>query len=264
MSHDAYAPHTIAAHVRDLGVTKARRDTRSTLILGVLAGAFIALGALFSVTVVAGSTLGFGPTRLLGGTAFSLGLVLVIIAGAELFTGNNLIAMAWASGLIRTKEVLRNWLLVYFGNLIGALGTVGLALIGDWHHLGGGVVGTTLVEMARHKASLGPLELLALAILCNALVCLAVWLAMAGRSVVDKVVAIVFPISAFVAMGFEHVIANLCIFPYGMALDDAIPLGAVLGNLALATLGNLLGGTVLVAGVYWLAYLRNPPTRSAP
>jgi formate/nitrite transporter len=242
-----------------VGVAKATRDVASTFVLAVLAGAFIALGSLFYAVVVTGSELGFGPTRLLGGLAFSLGLILVIVAGAELFTGNNLIAMAWASRLVSTGAVLKNWLVVYCGNLVGALGTLILAWIGKVHELGGGKVGVTLAEIGARKAGLEPLQMFGLAVLCNGLVCLAVWLSFAGRSVMDRILAIVFPVTAFVVLGFEHSIANMLFLPYAMALDgfenaSLLRGGAV--NLLVVTGGNIIGGTVLVAGVYWLAYLR--------
>jgi formate/nitrite transporter len=238
-------------------VAKARRDAVAMGVLAVLAGAFIGLGALSAAVVVSGSALGFGPTRLLGGAAFSLGLVLVIVAGAELFTGNNLLAMAWASRLVTFREVVRNWVIVYLGNTAGALGTVVLAYLGGVHTLGKGAVGETLVAIGAYKAGLDPLALFALGVLCNGLVCLAVWLAMAGRTVLDKIGAIVLPVSAFVAMGFEHSIANLFYLPYAMLLaPDQVPLAGALTNLVVVTAGNIVGGTLLVAGVYWVAYLR--------
>ncbi len=258
-SLDAYTPREIAHKIETLGVTKARSDPLSVLVLAVLAGAFIALGALFFTVVVTRSTLGFGLTRLIGGLAFSLGLILVVVGGAELFTGNNLIAMAWASGRIRSMELVRNWLLVYTGNTLGALGTVGLALLGHVADFGDGAVRETALAIGRHKAGLGLVEALALGVLCNGLVCLAVWLAMGGRSVADKILAIVLPIAAFVTMGFEHSIANLFFLPYAIALSgmaDASLWAGSLRNLLVVTLGNVLGGTILVAGVYWLAYLR--------
>ncbi len=258
---DAYAPPEIARRVRDVGVAKARRDAASTFVLAVLAGAFIGLGALLFTVVVTGSTLGFGATRLLGGFAFSLGLILVVIAGAELFTGNNLLAMAWASRLVTFRLVLRNWAIVYAGNLLGSLATVALVHVGRVDEFGGGAVGQTVDAIARHKLGLGVPQMLALAVLCNGLVCLAVWLSMAARSVADKVLAIVFPIAAFVAIGFEHSIANMFFLPWAAVLhgfDGAVVAGAV-RNIAVVTLGNILGGTFLVAGVYWLAYLRATP-----
>ncbi|MBE7491444.1 MAG: formate/nitrite transporter family protein [Planctomycetes bacterium] len=257
--HDAYAPPEIAARVASVGVAKAGRDAPTTFVLAVLAGAFIALGSLFYAVVITGSELGFGPTRLLGGLAFSLGLILVVVAGAELFTGNNLIAMAWASRLVRTGAVLKNWVVVYFGNLVGALGTLLLAWIGRVHELGGGKVGLTLAEIGARKSGYDPVQVLALAVLCNGLVCLAVWLSFAGRSVVDRIFAIVFPVTAFVVLGLEHCVANFFFLPYAWALDGFGTAGLIRGglvNLGIVTVGNIIGGTVLVAGVYWLAYLR--------
>lgn len=261
---DAWAPTEIAARVESVGVTKARMDVVGTLLLAVLAGAFISLGGAFFAVVVTGSELGFGITRLLGGVAFSLGLILVLVAGAELFTGNNLIAMAWASRLVSLRELLRNWLLVYLGNVVGALGTVGLLWFGEFDSLGGGAVGETLLSIGVAKAGLGLGPALARGILCNALVCLAVWLAIGGRTVTDKVLGVVFPITAFVAIGLEHSIANWFFLPFAWVLGavegEAFAAGAW-RNLVAVTAGNILGGTLLVAGVYWVAYLR--PGQSA-
>jgi len=255
-SLDAWSPAEIAARIETVGVTKARADLVGLLLLSGLAGAFIALGGLFYAVVVTGSELGLGPTRLLGGAAFSLGLVLVVVAGAELFTGNNLVAMAWASRRITGRELLRNWVVVYAGNVVGALGTVGLVLLAGTHDLGGGAVEATLVGVAASKAQLPLATALARGVLCNALVCLAVWLAFGGRTVTDKVLAIVLPITAFVAMGFEHSIANWFFLPLGLLLAPEIGALPCLANLAVVTVGNVIGGTLLVAGVYWTAYLR--------
>ncbi len=256
---DAYPPREIARQVERLGVAKAHADALSLLVLAVLAGAFISLGALFFTVVITESGLGLGPTRLLGGLSFCLGLILVVVAGAELFTGNNLIAMAWASRLIGTREVLRNWLLTYVGNVVGCLATVLLVVWADVAALGEGAVGETAVRIARAKADLPLAEAFIRGILCNALVCLAVWLAIGGRSVTDKILAILFPIAAFVAIGFEHSIANWFFLPFGLAMDahDAVSIVGIGRNIVAVTAGNLLGGTLLVAGVYWIAYLRN-------
>ena len=253
---DAYAPAEIAGRVESIGVTKAQGDTLSVLTLAVLAGAFISLGALFFTVVVTQSNLGFGLTRMFGGFAFSLGLILVVVAGAELFTGNNLVAMAWASGHVTFRQLLRNWVLVYIGNVAGALATVALVVVAGSDELGGGQVGQTAISIGAAKATKGVLPLLALGIGCNALVCLAVWLSIAGRSVTDKVLAIVFPITAFVAVGFEHSIANWFFLPWAIALGAEEIVGGAAQNLLLVTIGNILGGTLLVAGVYWVAYLR--------
>jgi formate/nitrite transporter len=255
---DAYPPPHIARKVERLGVAKAHSDTLTLLVLAVLAGAFISLGALFYTVVVTETGLGFGVTRLLGGVSFCLGLILVVIAGAELFTGNNLIAMAWASGLIRTRDVLRNWLLTYVGNVVGCLGTVLLVVWSDVANLGGAAVGETAVRIAHTKAELSLSEAFTRGILCNALVCLAVWLAIGARSVTDKILAILFPITAFVAIGFEHSIANWFFLPLGLALDgqSAVSVIGFARNILAVSAGNIVGGTLLVTGVYWVAYLR--------
>ncbi len=267
---DAYPPPEIAARVCKLGLAKVTTSVPTMVALAVLAGAFISLGALFYTITITGEkdgpALPFGLLRLAGGVTFSLGLILVVVGGAELFTGNNLIAMAWAAGCVQTRQVVRNWIWVYLGNLLGAGGTAALVLLAGVHTLGDGAVGETMVRIARGKIALDPSAAFARGILCNVLVCLAVWLCMGARSVADKILAIVFPISAFVACGFEHSVANMFFLPLGMALaaGDAAPLSlaGALGNLALVTLGNIIGGTVLVALVYWFIYLRiDPPAQ---
>jgi formate transporter len=262
---DAHPPREIARMVERLGIAKAHTDTVTLVVLAVLAGAFISLGALFFTVVVTEASLGFGVTRLLGGLSFCLGLVLVVVAGAELFTGNNLLAMAWASRLIGTRDLIRNWLLAYLGNVIGCLGTVLFVAWADIANLGGGAVGETAIRIAHAKAGLSLGEAFARGLLCNALVCLSVWLAMGGRSVADKILAIIFPITAFVAVGFEHSIANWFFLPFGLVLDKQ-GLVSVLGaarNLAAVSAGNIVGGTMLVAGVYWVAYLRSERKRES-
>ena len=257
-SHDAIAPAEIARKVQQVGVVKANTNALSLLALAGLAGAYISIGALFYLVVSTGSELGWGPTRMLGGVAFSVGLILVIIAGAELFTGNNLIAMAWASRLISGRQLLRNWFLVYLGNVIGALATVAIVLLARVDSLGDGAVREMAIGIARDKAGLGLMEALARGVLCNALVCVAVWLAMGGRSVADRILAIVLPVTAFVALGLEHSIANWFLIPWGMSLDASgtISFGAFARNIVCSTIGNMLGGTILVAGMYWFIYLR--------
>jgi formate/nitrite transporter len=256
---EAYSPKQIAGRVETLGVTKANGDAFSVLALSVLAGAFISLGALFYLVVVTGTDVGFGLTRLLGGAAFCLGLILVILAGAELFTGNNLIAMAWASRRITTYSVLRNWVLVYAGNVAGALGTVALVVFADVDGLGGGALGDKALAIGHAKADLSVVAAFFRGMLCNTLVCLAVWLAMGGRTLTDKLLAVLFPITAFVTIGLEHSIANWFFLPYAIALDGASGgpgLAAAAQNLVVVTAGNIVGGSLLVAGVYWAIYLR--------
>ncbi len=254
----AFQPREIAKKIESMGVAKARADAVTIVVLAILAGAFISLGGLFFTFVVSQSSLGFGVTRLLGGLSFCLGLVLVVIGGAELFTGNNLLAMAWASRAISTREVLRNWLLAYTGNVIGCLGTALLVLLAGVDGLGGSVVRDQAIAIAVGKADLPLVEAFFRGILCNALVCLAVWLAMGGTTVTDKILAIVLPITAFVTIGFEHSIANWFFLPYGMALAEpgVVSVNGTVGNLVAVTAGNVVGGTLLVAGVYWVAYLR--------
>jgi len=255
---DARPPREIARKVELLGVAKAHTDALTLLVLAVLAGAFISLGSLLFTVVVTDSNLGFGVTRLVGGLSFCLGLVLVMVAGAELFTGNNLLAMAWASHLISTRDIVRNWVIVYAGNVIGCLGTV---LVVWWAGIGGldgGAVGKTAIGIAVAKAGLPLGQAFARGILCNALVCLSIWLTMGGRSVTDKILGVLFPITAFVAMGFEHSIANWFFLPFALTLDHqgAVSIAGAIGNIVAVSAGNLVGGTLLVAGVYWVAYLR--------
>lgn len=247
-------PDRIAQLVEEVGVRKASLGFFQTLTLGVLAGAFIAFGAMFYTMVVTGSELGFGPTRLLGGMAFSLGLVLVVIGGAELFTGNNLVVMARADGRITTGALLRNWAIVYLGNFIGALATAIMVHLSGILSMAEGAPGETARAIAAAKVALPPLEAFIRGILCNVLVCLAIWMCFAARRVTGRVLVILFPITAFVALGFEHSVANMYLIPVGMLDAGAIDLVAFASNLAWVTAGNIVGGGVLVALVYWLIY----------
>ena len=261
---DAYPPAQVALLVEQVGVKKATLPLIETLALGLLAGAFIAFGAMFYTLVLTGNTLGFGPGRLLGGLAFSLGLILVVVGGAELFTGNNLVVMAWAARQITTGQLARNWTLVYAANLIGALGTALMVLWSGTLELGGGAVAETAVAIAQAKVALGVTEAFFRGILCNVLVCLAVWLCFAAHDVPGKVLAIIFPISAFVALGFEHSVANMYLIPIAMlAGAEGVTAVGFLANLVPVTLGNIVGGGVFVALVYWLIYLRHDGANGA-
>ena len=254
---DAYSPSEMAKLVSSVGVLKANLPALQLWLLGMLAGAFIAFGAMLFTMVMSGSELGFGLTRWLGGIAFSLGLILVIVGGAELFTGNNLIVMAWAERKITTGQLLRNWSIVYVANLIGSLGSVLLVWFSGTLALGGGAVGATAGAIATGKLELDFIEAFTRGILCNALVCLAVWLCFSANRVSGKILSIIFPISAFVALGFEHSVANMYLIPIGMlANGQGIDVGGFVGNLLPVTLGNIIGGGVLVASVYWVVYLR--------
>lgn len=254
---DCYRPAEIAARVNDAGVAKVRLGAEQMFMLAVLAGAFIGFGALFYTITVTGSSLGFGPTRLLGGVAFSLGLILVIVGGAELFTGNNLIVMAWADRKVTGTEMLRNWAIVYAGNFVGALATATLVAISGILDLGDGAVAGTAVSIAEGKLGLTATEAFFRGILCNVLVCLAVWLSFAAQRVSGKILAIIFPISAFVGAGFEHSVANMYAIPLAMLNGSLAPdVPGLLANLAAVTAGNIVGGGGFVALIYWVIYLR--------
>ncbi len=279
---DALLPAEMATRAEYIGVRKAEAPKLQMFILSVLAGAFIALGAIFATTVSAGSAgiLSYGLTRLLSGVVFCLGLILVVIGGAELFTGNNLIVMAWANKKVTTYQLLRNWGIVYVGNFIGSIGTAVLVFFSKQYVFGGGAVGQTALTIANSKAGLEFIPALFLGILCNAMVCMAVWMTFSARSVLDKVVAILFPIAGFVAAGFEHSIANMYFIPMGLFIKDFDPVftqgvlesaqaaGTALSleqltwanflfnNLIPVTIGNVIGGAVLVAAVYWAVFLR--------
>ena len=253
---DAYGPAQIAKRIEVVGLGKAGMDLVPMLTLGVLAGAFIAFGAMFYTVVVTESGLGLGPGRLLGGLSFCLGLILVVVGGAELFTGNVLIVMGWAHRKVTTAALLRNWGVVYVGNLVGALAMVVLGTWSGFLGLGGDAVGATAVKIAAAKVALPFDVALVRGILCNALVCLAVWLCFAARSVTDKILAILFPITAFVALGFEHSIANMYFIPMGMLAAGDLDLAGFLGNLIPVTIGNIFGGGVFVALSYYITYLR--------
>lgn len=275
---DSLLPAEMAIRAEEIGARKAAMSLSPLFVLSVLAGAFIAFGALLSTTVVAGAdgVLTYGVTRLLSGFVFSLGLVLVVVGGAELFTGNNLIVMAWANGKVSTAQVLRNWLIVYIGNFVGAFGTAVLVFVSGQYMFGKGSVGVAALSIANAKTGLGFTEALTLGILCNVLVCLAVWMSFSGRTTADKVLAVVPPITAFVAAGFEHSIANMYFIPIALLIKWGAPesfwnetglaaaefsqidLGSfIVGNLIPVTIGNIIGGAVLVGIVYWFVYLRD-------
>ncbi len=289
---DALLPADMARRAEYLGVRKAELPLLTMFGLAILAGAFIALGAIFATTAGAGAggaainaadgtlaykaALPYGVQRLLMGLVFSVGLILVVVGGAELFTGNNLIVMAWASRKVSTKALLRNWVVVYLGNFVGSIGTALLVYFSGQYKFGANAIGATALSIANSKASLEFFPAIFLGILCNALVCLAVWMTYSARSTTDKILAIVFPISAFVAAGFEHSVANMYFVPIGLFikyLDPATTQKIVeasklnldkltwtnffVNNLIPVTIGNIIGGAVLVAAIYWMIYLRS-------
>jgi formate/nitrite transporter len=290
---DALLPQEMATRAEYLGVRKAEMPFLKMFMLAVLAGAFISLGAIFATTVSAGGMvvtgldgtvafntgLPYGITRLLTGFVFSLGLILVVVAGAELFTGNNLIVMAWANGKVTGRALLRNWVVVYLGNFVGAMGTVLLMFLTKQYTFGTNAVGIAALRIGVAKVDLTFIQAVALGILANGLVCLAVWLTYSARSTTDKILAIVFPITAFVTAGFEHSIANMYFIPYALLIKDFDPsFVATVGdkvahldlltwqaflfkNLIPVTIGNIIGGAVLVAAIYWAIFLRTENTK---
>lgn len=286
---DALLPSEMATRAEFVGVRKAEMPLVTMFALSVLAGAFIALGAIFATTVLAGgisvkdaqgatvltSALPYGINRLLAGLVFCLGLILVVVGGAELFTGNNLIVMAWASGKVTSTALLRNWSIVYIGNFIGSIGTAVMIFFSKQYIFSGGAIGLTALNIAKSKVELGFVQAIALGILCNALVCLAVWMTFSARSTTDKILAIIFPISAFVAAGFEHSIANMYFIPIGLFIKNyagpefwemigktpadyaSLTWGSFfVDNLLPVTIGNIIGGAILVAAIYWMIFLR--------
>ncbi len=270
---DAFSPKEIAEKVEKIGVAKARLPLLSMLMLGVLAGAFIGLGALYFVLIKSDASLGFATSQVLGGLAFSLGLILVVVAGAELFTGNNLLAMAWADGKITAFELLKNWAVVCCANFIGAAGLALLVFLSGHPEMNNGAIADQYLKIAAAKCTMPFWTAFFKGVLCNVLVCMAVWMAFAGRSVIDKVVAIIFPISAFVAAGFEHSIANMYFIPLAMLLKafghtglntDAITWVGFFSNIVPVILGNLIGGSVIVALVYHVIYRRVPSRDENP
>jgi len=270
---DALLPAEMARRAEELGVAKSAMAPMRLIALAVLAGAFIAFGGIFSTVALAGTAAAaWGPSRVVAGLVFSVGLVLVVVGGAELFTGNNLIVMAWAGGRIGFTAVLRNWALVYAGNFAGGLGVAVLALGARLHEAGNGAFGIAALGIASAKLHLGFGQAVSLGILCNVLVCLAVWLAYSARSTTDRVLAVVPPVAAFVAAGFEHSVANMYFVPFGLLLSVLDPAfvvargvdpgdmtwsGFLVHNLLPVTLGNVIGGALMVGGVYWFIYLRS-------
>jgi formate/nitrite transporter len=274
---DALLPAEMAAKAEQIGVTRAGIDNLSLFVLALLAGAFVALGGLFFTTTIAGAsaTMPFGMMRVVGGVVFSLGLVLAICGGAALFTGDNLIVMAWASGKVSTASMLRTWMVVYAGNFVGAVATAVMVYLSGQYTFGGGAVGASALAIADGKLGFTFLQAVCLGILCNALVCLAVWLTYSTRTSDGKVIVVLLPIGAFVTAGFEHCVANMYFFPLALLIKSSAgdtfwkaigktpedyPMltwdAFLTGNLVPVTLGNIVGGSVLVGAVYWFLYLR--------
>jgi formate/nitrite transporter len=246
----------MARRVQTAGVAKASLAPLPLVTLGILAGVFIGFGALFYLLAMTGADDLSGAARLLGGIAFSLGLILVVVGGAELFTGNTLIVMAWAGRQVSTRALLRNWGIVWIANFVGALLLVAAVVAAGTLDLMDGEVGRRAARVTEAKLALTPLAAFARAILCNALVCLAIWLTFAAENATGKILAILWPITAFVALGFEHSVANMFLLPLGLAAGAEGTAAEIAANLAIVTLGNIVGGAGGVAATYWACYLR--------
>ena len=261
ISPDALAPAATEAKAENVGVTKAAMAGGKCFVSAMLAGAFIGFGGMYFCTFLGDTTMAFGVQRLVGGLTFCLGLCLVLCCGAELFTGNVLMACAKASGRIGFGRLFRNWGIVWVGNLVGSLLAMTIIYLSNLQGMNGGAVGEAFVSVAAGKVALEPVTLLFKAVLCNILVCLAVWIGFSSKTTADKVLGILLPISAFVACGFEHCVANMFFLPMGLLLNTvggfgaagAMTLGGVAYNLVLATLGNIIGG-LLVGMAYWFIY----------
>jgi formate/nitrite transporter len=272
---ECYSPKETGERVENIGVSKANLPLLSMSALGVLAGGGIGLGGMFFTLVVSDASLSFAAARVLGGVAFSLGLILVVVAGVELFTGNNLLLMAWVSGRVSTARLAENLIVVYLANLVGAAGLAVLVALSNHWKLGDSAIANAAVNLAAAKCSLSFSEAFFKGVLCNVLVCLAVWLAMAGRNVSDKILAVVFPIAAFVAAGFEHCVANMYFIPLGIFLREHVTPSGVLSldsldwlgfgrNLIPVTLGHLVGGAGMVGFVYWVIHRRGSKAQPSP
>ncbi|OGO31696.1 MAG: formate transporter FocA [Chloroflexi bacterium RBG_16_54_18] len=275
---DAFPPPKMASRMEEVGINKVGLRSETTFTLAILAGAFIGTGAIFSTVVTTGLSaagMGFGLVRFFAGLTFCLGLIAVVVAGAELFTGNNLIVMAVASKRVTISQLLRNWTVVYTGNFVGSILTALIMFLTKQYTFSGGALGANILGIANGKCNLGFVQAVSLGIMCNALVCLAVWLCSSARSTTDKILAILFPITAFVAAGFEHSIANMYFIPMGLfvksfaGVDFWESIGKTaadfsnltwyaffIKNLLPVTIGNIIGGAGFVGLVYWFAYLR--------
>lgn len=243
------------------GLMKAEFPFTRTVTLGIAAGMFIAFGAMYLTMVTTGNDgLGFGLGRMLGGLAFSLGLILVVVVGAELFTGNNLLVMAWSTQRISAGRLLSNWGVVYGANFIGAVGGAVLMMASGIMEMDGGAVGARAAEIAKSKVELGFAQAFIRGVLCNTLVCLMVWMCYSAESLFGKIIAVIFPISAFVALGFEHSIANMYFIPVALMNGaEGVTLSGFFGNLLPVTLGNIAGGSGFVGLMFAFAYLRDEP-----
>ena len=261
-----FSPTEITDNYMRASVGKAASPAWRLFLLAVAAGVLIGLGAVTSSTAAHGLE-NAGLVRLMSGLIFPVGLMMVILMGTELFTGNALMVTAAIDGQITWGRLFRNWGIVWIGNLAGSLLAMFIIFMSNLQGMNGGAVGEAFVSVAAGKVSLAPEVLFFKAILCNILVCLAVWIGFSARTVADKVLGILLPISAFVACGFEHCVANMFFLPMGLLLNsmgvgaaDAVTLVGIATNLSAATLGNVAGG-VAVGMAYWFVYRKKDVDR---
>ena len=264
---DALAGPDLLENAIKVGIKKAGTPPLKSFVSAILAGAFIAFGAMYYCLVIGDSSLPFAVQRVMGGMVFCLGLVLVLVAGADLFTGNTLMVCAASSKKIRWGATFKNWAIVWLGNLVGALIMVVLIYLAHTPEMNGGGVGDAMVSTAISKTHNEWYTTLVKGILCNIFVCLGVWISYACRTVVDKVIGIILPISAFVAAGFEHCVANMFFLPIGYILNlngfgdaGAVTIPGILENICFATIGNIIGGAVCIGLVYWFLYHKKSDT----
>lgn len=252
MDKSFLTPIQIANATVESGIKKSKLSTKKSLLLGILAGLFIGLGALGNI-LISQTIKDPGLAKFAGASIFPIGLMLVVVCGAELFTGNNLMSMAVMDKKITIKEMIRNWVLVYIANFIGAIILVAFIYFSD-----------TLVKdaaiksmnIAQSKAILGFTSAFLKGVMCNIIVVLAVWFATAGKDIVSKIFACWFPIMLFVLCGFEHSIANMFFIPMGMALGADVSILQLIFNLIAVTLGNIVGGAIIVPYIYYNCYLK--------
>ncbi len=274
---DSLLPPQMAERAAEIGFGKATKDPIKSLLLAISAGLHIGIAFIFYTTVTTGAgDMAWGMSRLVGGIAFSLGLILVVVTGGELFTSSVLTLVARASGKISWCTLFKNWFVVYIGNLIGALLLVACMLVAKQYMFGHGSVGLNAMAISQHKLHHGFFQAVALGIMCNVLVCIGVWMTFSGRTLTDKILVMILPVAMFVSAGFEHCIANMFQVPMAIGIKTFAPAefwqmtGAniadyadltlgnfVINNLIPVTLGNIIGGGFFVGMWYWLIYLRD-------
>ncbi len=264
--YGSLAPSQMEQKACEVGQAKSVMPIWQIIPLSMFAGMFISCGALFMLVVKSDTTLSFAASQVLGGVCFSLGLICVIVCGAELFTGNNLMVIGALEHRYAWSKIIRNWIFTWMFNFLGSLLIVAIVYFADIASMNNGEVGQAMMNTAVSKINLDWLTIFFRGILCNFLVCLAVWMSFSGKNVIDKIFTSIFPVMAFVSIGAEHCVANMFFLPMGLVVKSAgviestnpniacLDLGGVFYNISAATLGNLIGGCILVGIMYWCAY----------